>query len=230
MNSRTFSTSSRTKKYPSRVTVTMLTAGKLTSRSENFSRAARKLTMCIVSPKISVCLDVFNYAEFLPRAIESVLEQTCGDFELIIADDCSTDSSYSVARSYRDSRIKLIRNEANLGMVRNRNVALRAARGDYVKPLHADDFLCARDALEECAALFDRHAALSLVASPMSFVNASGELTGAWSCFENDRLLTGTNVITRCLREQRNLIGGPSAVMFRRRHAERGFDETFFHM
>jgi glycosyltransferase involved in cell wall biosynthesis len=181
-------------------------------------------------PKISVCLDVFNYADFLPHAIESVLGQTCGDFELIIADDCSNDGSFDVAKSYKDPRIKLTQNRTRLGMVRNRNVALAAASGDYVKPLHADDFLCASDALARLSALLDSRPGASLVASAMSFVDLRGEEIGRWSGFHEDRFLSGTGVITRCLCEQRNLIGGPSAVMFRRDRSGRGFDETFFHM
>lgn len=181
-------------------------------------------------PKISVCLDVYNYAEFLPRALESVLGQTFTDFELIVADDCSTDGSFEIAKTYADARIRLIRNSENLGMVRNRNVALRAARGDFIKPLHADDFLCAPDALAKMHALMESNAALSLVASAMCFVEADGRKSGAWSCFDPKRLRAGTSVITRCLREQRNLIGGPSAVLFRRARAGRGFDEKFFHM
>src|SRR3954452_9077747 len=104
-------------------------------------------------PKVSVCVDSFNYGRFLPEAIESILAQTFQDFEVIILDDCSTDDSFAVAQRYaaRDNRIKALRNSRNLGMMRNRNACLAQARGDYVKWLHADDFLCSSEALGQMA-------------------------------------------------------------------------------
>src|SRR5205814_1892658 len=60
-----------------------------------------------MSPKVSVCIDSFNYGRFLPEAIESVLKQSFLDFELIIGDDCSNDDSIEIARNYaaKDKRI-----------------------------------------------------------------------------------------------------------------------------
>ncbi|HEX8680041.1 MAG TPA: glycosyltransferase family 2 protein, partial [Chthoniobacterales bacterium] len=182
--------------------------------------------------KVSVCIDSFNYGRFLPQTIESVLEQTFQDFEVIISDDCSTDDCFEIAQRYaqKDSRVTAIRNPSNFGMVKNRNVCLKHARGEYVKWLHADDFLCSSDALARMAAALDANHAVSLVASARCIVSESGEPLDTWSCFEPTRHLAGTTVISRCLFEQRNLIGGPSAVMFRRALASRGFDETFFVM
>src|SRR5438067_5107069 len=183
-------------------------------------------------PKISVCLDSFNYGRFLPEAIESVLGQSLEDFEIIISDDCSTDDSFEIARRYaaQDSRIKALRNRHNLGMVRNRNVCLSRALGEYVKWLHADDFLYSTEALGQMAAALDDNDAVSLVASARRIVDEKSQSLATWSCFMQQRPMAGTSVINRCLFEQRNLIGGPSAVMFRRALTGRGFDEAFFVM
>lgn len=183
-------------------------------------------------PRISVCIDSFNYGRFLPEAIESVLEQSFRDFELIIVDDCSTDNSVEIARGYarKDSRIKVEVAPANRGMVKNRNACLSLARGDYVKWLHADDFLSSRDTLARMVAALEANQAVGLVASARRIVNERSEPVDTWSCFNQERPIAGTTVINRCLFEQRNLIGGPSAVMFRRTLAARGFDETFFVM
>ena len=183
-------------------------------------------------PKVSVCIDVYNYADFLPAAVESVLGQTLTDCEVIISDDCSTDASYETAQSYaaRDNRIRAVRNPENLGMVRNRNACLALARGEYVKFVHADDFLCSPEALERMVARMESNPATSLVASTAQFVREDAQPTGASRAYFADaRYLAGTTVITRCLREQKNLIGGPSAVLFRRSQARRGFDERYFH-
>lgn len=182
------------------------------------------------APKISVCIDVYNYADYLPEAIESVLLQNA-DFELIVGDDCSTDSSFEIAKRYaeKDSRIRVQRNARNLGMVRNRNACLASATGEYVKILHADDFLCGDDALGTMSGLLDSHPSVSLLACAMRYVDPSSKTIGHEGYFRDGRLHSGTSIITRCLAEQRNLIGGPSAVMFRRKHAGRKFDETYFH-
>jgi glycosyltransferase involved in cell wall biosynthesis len=183
-------------------------------------------------PKVSVCIDSFNYGRFLSEAIESVLEQSFADFELIIADDRSTDSSLEIAQSYakKDDRIRIDVAPVNRGMVKNRNACLSLARGEYVKWLHADDFLCSRETLARMMAALDGNHAVSLVASARRIVNERAKPVDIWSCFDQERPIAGTTVIRRCLFEQRNLIGGPSAVMFRRALAARGFDEDFFVM
>src|SRR4051812_21152668 len=161
------------------------------------------------SPKITVCLDSYNYGRFLPEAIESVIGQTFADFELIVFDDCSTDGSYEIACQYalKDQRIKVHRNTANLGMVKNRNACLREARGQYVKWLHADDFLCSGDALQKMASVLDQNPVVSLVACARRIVSEGSKPIDTWSCFEKQvRPLSGTAVINRCLFEQRNLI------------------------
>jgi len=183
-------------------------------------------------PKVSVCIDVYNYADFLPKAIESVLAQTLRDLEVIVVDDCSTDDSYAVACRYakQDARVRVQRNPANLGMVKNRNACLKLARGEFVKFVHADDYLCTPDALAKMVARMEANPATTLVACAMQYVRKDGSaLERSPSYFSEKRLLAGTTIISRCLLEQKNLIGGPSATMFRRDRAGRGFDENYFH-
>jgi|GEM_PF-1109838 len=183
------------------------------------------------TPKVSVCIDVYNYEAFLPEAIESVLKQDFTDFEVIVVDDCSKDRSYEIAQSYaaKDSRVIALRNPQNLGMVKNRNACLRPAKGEYVKILHADDFHCTNDALGKMVAVLDTNPGVSLVACAMQFVDPASRNLHRFSYFEDRKAVTGTTVITRSLRDRRNLVGGPSATMFRREKGLRGFDEQLFH-
>jgi len=184
------------------------------------------------SPKVSVCIDVYNYADFLPKAIESALSQTFRDLEVIVVDDCSTDDSHAVACRYakQDDRVRVHKNPANLGMVKNRNVCLKLARGEYVKFIHADDYLHTTDALSKLVARMEANPAASLVACAMQYVGEDGRIQErSPRHFVPQRFLAGTTVIARCLLEQKNLIGGPSATLFRRSCAVRGFDESFFH-
>lgn len=177
-------------------------------------------------PKVSVCIDVYNYADYLAEAVHSVLRQDFTDYELIILDDASSDGSYAIAAQFAagDRRILARRHAVNLGMIRNRNACLRMARGEYVKILHADDFFSTHDALGKMVALLDGHPGMSLAACALQ----SSPPTKPRIPFSSHQPTTGTVAIARCLRERRNLIGPPSGTIFRRDRALRGFDEEFF--
>ena len=98
--------------------------------------------MTAPAPKLSICLPAYNYAHFLPKAIESVLIQDFKDYELIILDDVSPDNTQEIAMEYakKDPRIRYILNEKNLGAIENCNKGVAVARGEYVAFLSADDF------------------------------------------------------------------------------------------
>ncbi len=108
-------------------------------------------------PKISVLIPTFNYARFLPEAIESVLSQDFQDFELLIADDCSSDNTAEVVKPYcdRDSRVQLVVHSKNMGMVNNWNYCLERARGEQIKYVFGDDRLYSPHALGRLSAMLD---------------------------------------------------------------------------
>lgn len=90
-------------------------------------------------PSISILMPVYNCALYLAEAIDSILNQTFTDFELIVLDDGSTDGSAEIAKSYNDSRIVYHCNEKNLGLANNLNVGLRMAKGKYIARMDGDD-------------------------------------------------------------------------------------------
>jgi glycosyltransferase involved in cell wall biosynthesis len=90
-------------------------------------------------PLVSVLLSVHNDARFLAVAIESVLRQTVDDLELIVVDDGSTDETPAVLSAVQDSRLRLLRNEQQLGLAASLNRGLDEAQGRYVARLDADD-------------------------------------------------------------------------------------------
>lgn len=91
------------------------------------------------TPKISVIMSVYNGIPYLKEAVESILNQTYDNFEFIIVDDASIDSSWQYLKSLKDKRIKLIKNKKNLGLAASLNKTLRQAQGDYVARMDADD-------------------------------------------------------------------------------------------
>lgn len=81
----------------------------------------------------------YNTASYIGRSIQSVLDQTYPNWELIIVDDCSTDNTLEVIRSFQDDRIRLFQNPENSGAAVSRNRALREAKGRYIAFLDSDD-------------------------------------------------------------------------------------------
>lgn len=90
-------------------------------------------------PQISVLMSVYNEEKYLKEAIDSILNQSFTDFEFLIVDDASVDNSLSIIKSYNDSRIKLIRNNRNLGFPASLNKGLKAAQGKYIARMDSDD-------------------------------------------------------------------------------------------
>ena len=94
-------------------------------------------------PLISVLMTAYNREKYIAEAIESVLNSTFQDFELIIVDDCSKDSTLEIAKGFekKDSRVKVFSNKVNLGDYPNRNKAASYASGKYIKYLDSDDYI-----------------------------------------------------------------------------------------
>jgi glycosyltransferase involved in cell wall biosynthesis len=93
------------------------------------------------SVKISVCIPTYNGAEFVANAIESILAQTFADFELLVVDDSSSDTTMDIVRSFPDPRMRICRNEKRLGIPGNWNRCLSLAQGEYICLFHQDDVM-----------------------------------------------------------------------------------------
>jgi glycosyltransferase involved in cell wall biosynthesis len=101
-----------------------------------------------MKPLVSVCIPAYNNAAYIKDTIDSVLHQTYPNLELVICDDKSTDNTVEVIEKIKDDRIKLYKNEKNLGMSGNWNHCLSKCSGDFIKLICADDML-AETALEK---------------------------------------------------------------------------------
>lgn len=183
-------------------------------------------------PRISVCIPTYKGAGTIGAAIESVLAQDFGDFELIVVDDASPDDTRDVVGRYGDPRITYLRNERNLGPQGNWNRCLELARGHYFKLLPHDDLLYP-GCLSRQAAVLDGDAdeRIALVFCARDVIGSDGRVLikargvpgGA-----TGRLRLGP-LLGACLRHGTNLIGEPGAVLCRRSLAQRvgSFDSTF---
>jgi len=172
----------------------------------------------VSDPKVTVMMAVYNAERYLRQAIESILGQTFDDFELLIIDDGSTDSSPAIIRSYSDARIRVLRNESNSGVAYSRKRALLNARGHFVAVLDADDVSFPRR-LEIQVAFLDTHLDVVVVCSGREVVDENGKV-----------LQVNRGVLDHLSMHWRLLFGNPianSSTMFRRVMALEvgGYDE-----
>ncbi|HKQ68818.1 MAG TPA: glycosyltransferase family A protein [Polyangiaceae bacterium] len=123
----------------------------------------------MTTPLLSVTITNYNYVDFVGRAIESVLAQSFGDFELLIGDNASTDGSVDVIRNYalQDSRIRFVARPKNLGMAKNLSLTTADARGKFCVHLDADDWVIDPDAFKLQIDVLQQHARASAVYSPI---------------------------------------------------------------
>lgn len=93
-----------------------------------------------MTPEISVVIPAYNSEAYIAQALESVLSQTYRNFEVILIDDASTDSTVRIARSFHDQRVKIISNQQNRGVSYSRNCGIQLARGTWIALLDSDDW------------------------------------------------------------------------------------------
>src|SRR5215813_7715276 len=119
-----------------------------------------------MEPKVSFVIPCYNLAHFLADCVNSILSQTYGDFEVLIMDDCSPDNTPEVAAEFEDPRVTYIRNEPNLGHLRNYNKGIELSRGKYVWLISADDCLRSRSVLQKYVDLLDENPNIGYVFCP----------------------------------------------------------------
>jgi glycosyltransferase involved in cell wall biosynthesis len=126
-------------------------------------------------PTVSVGMPVYNGERFVGEAIESILRQTYDDWELVICDNASTDSTPEICRAYarRDPRVRFYRMCRNFGAARNFNRTIELSRGRYFR-WHAHDDLIAPTFLEKCVEVLDNHPEVVLVYPRRQYITLDG--------------------------------------------------------
>lgn len=128
------------------------------------------------APRVTVVIPTFNRASLLRESIESVLAQSFTDFELLVADNGSTDDTPRLVASIEDPRVGADRLETNIGMIGNLDRSLRMGTGPYLVVLHDDDLLHPRH-LETTVAALDARPEVAFVHTAISFIDGDGRVT-----------------------------------------------------
>ena len=165
------------------------------------------------NPQVTVLMSVYNGQKYLREAIDSILNQTFKDFEFLIIDDGSTDSSAEIIRSYTDPRIRLIRNEKNIGLTRSLNKGLKLAKGEYIARMDADD-ISLPERFEKQVRFLDENKNVAVISSSVILVDSCGREVERWM------LATDSDEIKRFFLRDQNQIAHPFS-MYRKKCVEK---------
>jgi len=165
------------------------------------------------SPKVSFIVPCYKLGHLLTECIHSILAQSYEDFEALIMDDCSPDNTSEVAKSFPDARVKHIRNEPNLGHLRNYNKGIGLAKGEYLWLISADDWLRSPRVLERFVQVLDSSSNVGYVFCPTIKVMDGQEL-GVMRYSEvaaRDTIIGGHRFLTQHLLSA-NVVPAPAAM------------------
>lgn len=127
-------------------------------------------------PNISVLMGIYNCADTLKDAVESIVNQTYSDWELIMCDDGSTDNTYDVAAQYQSKypeKIVLLKNERNHGLNYTLNKCLATARGEYIARMDGDD-ICDPERFAKELQVLESESGISIVSTDMTYFDEHG--------------------------------------------------------
>ena len=166
-------------------------------------------------PLVSVVTPFYNTEAYLAECIESVLAQTCHNWEYLLVNNCSTDQSHEIAKEYakNDHRIKLIHNEKFLTQVQNYNHALRriSPESKYCKVVQADDWIFP-NCLEEMVRAAEASPNIALVGS---YTLVETRLSHGSRLPYTCHVIPGQEMLRRYLAEDLAVFGSPTCVMYR---------------
>lgn len=168
--------------------------------------------------KVSICIPVYNAENYIETTLKSVINQTFKEIEIIVIDNKSTDKTIEKIEQIHDSRIKLIKNKKNYGMVGNWNICLKHVRGEYIQFVCADDIL-EKNCLEEKVKFMDNNKDVVLVFSSTRIINQNGKYIMTRKFKNRNIIENGVKVGIKSFRT-RNVFGEPSNVLFRSKIAK----------
>lgn len=126
-------------------------------------------------PLVSVVMPVYNSAPYLKEAIDSILNQSYSNIELLAINDCSTDSSKDIILSYSDPRVRYFENNPNKGIVKSRNLGIENAKGKYIATLDSDD-IALPDRIKTQVCFLEKNPDYGLCGSYYQEINNTGKL------------------------------------------------------
>ena len=129
------------------------------------------------SVKVSIIMSSYNSEKYIRSCINSILNQSFNDFELIIIDDASSDKTRDIIKSYQDKRIVFIQNNSNLGLTKNLNKAIKMSKGKYIARIDSDD-VCVKERLAVQYDFMEKHPKVDVIGSNAYLINENNRIIG----------------------------------------------------
>ena len=167
----------------------------------------------LIKGLVSICIPVYNDETTIRETMLSALHQSYENIEIVVVDNCSTDRTLTIVKSFTDQRIRVYRNESNIGMVGNWNRAISLARGEYMLLLCGDDRLYITS-IEKKVALMESGRNVMLAFSASVVINGDNEIMMERHPFRKKCLLNGQK-LARYSYLTRNIYGEPANILFR---------------
>src|SRR5262245_3154447 len=172
------------------------------------------------TPLVTVLMSVFNDADFVLESVHSILDQSLTDFEFLIIDDSSTDKTAELLAQIRDPRVRIVRNEKNVGLTTSLKRGVELARGRYIARLDSDD-VALRRRLSQQVEFLEHHPATAILGGACVLVNEAGkamtllkrpetDLEIRWTCLLNNPFVHSTMMIRRQVLVDHNLNYDPA--------------------
>jgi glycosyltransferase involved in cell wall biosynthesis len=184
------------------------------------------------TPVASVVIACYNYGHFVAESVQSALDQTLGDLEVIVVNDASTDNTADVVKRIRDPRVVYIEHQRNRGVAEAMTTGIRAARGKYVSHMDADDRY-RQDYLAETIPIFEQRPDVGLVYADLASMNEAGQvLEDPWSGMRTHEVHHGRDWVGDefLLNLEDNVIPAPTAIARREAWLEAlPFPDWFHH-
>jgi len=166
-------------------------------------------------PLVSICIPVYNGEPYIFKTLNSAINQTYKNLEIVIFDNCSTDKTAEIIKSFKDSRITYNLNDKNYGMIINWQKCLQAANGEFINLLGADDLL-KPNAIKTQVEVLINNPDVSLCITATNVIDEFDDTIMKRQLFKKSLKIKGKLIAKRSLLRGRNIYGEPSSVLFRK--------------
>lgn len=139
-------------------------------------------------PLVSICIPNYNYGLYVGKAIQSAINQSYENVEIVVIDNASTDNSIEVINSFKqNNKVKIFENTENIGALRNFNKSFELSKGDYVVFLSSDDMLKPKF-VEKCVQVFEKYD-VGMVGTEMALIDKDDNILGEYIPFYDDNYI-----------------------------------------
>jgi glycosyltransferase involved in cell wall biosynthesis len=166
-------------------------------------------------PLVSICIPVYNGEPYIFKTLNSALDQTYKNLEIIIFDNCSTDNTAVIINAFKDARITYHLNDKNYGALINFRKCLESGNGEFIMLLMADDLL-KPNAITAQVDVMINNPDVSLCISATNVINEFDDVIMKRQLYKKSLKVNGKKLARKTLLRGRNIYGEPSCILFRR--------------